>query len=203
MNRMTAMPPAPNRRMEPEVFIPLADAHAAAQGRFVTEANALADDVQGHAVSASADAASAMASRLAAAASEGNAAFSAASALAAPSTSGSSLSNLVVGLGARTFATQPGKAFVVGQQVSAVSVASPANYMLGTVTAYNTGTGALTLDVTGFKGEGAYADWSLAFLGALPTAGRVAGQELVTDGAQVAWGASAYSCLSILNFLGY
>lgn len=83
MNRMTPMPPAPRRGMEEEEFVPLADAHLAAQGRFVTEANALADEVQANADLAVQKAAAGAASAAAAADSEAAASTSAAAAAAA------------------------------------------------------------------------------------------------------------------------
>lgn len=194
---ITALPPPPARKDLPEVFVPKVDAFLAALPLFVSEANAVEAAVDADAANALADAASALASRNAAQASQTAAANSAAQALAAPNTSGTSVSNVAIGLGGQAFTTQVGKAFAPGQQVVAVSNASPDNYMLGTVTSYVSGTGALQLNVTVVRGAGTFADWTLAFLGSLPPPPAVAGHELTSDGASWVAGASAYACLAV------
>lgn len=94
------------------------------------------------------------------------AAASAASALNAPGTSATSATSKTVAVGSVSLTVQTGKAFVVGQFVVIASTASPANYMAGQITAYNSGTGALTVNVSGMGGSGTFAAWTVAVVGA-------------------------------------
>lgn len=79
---------------------------------------------------------------------------------------GTSTTSLAIGTGAKTFTTQTGKTFITGTFVQAISQASAANYMYGTVTSYDSMTGALVIDVVTVGGSGTLADWSLFFSGA-------------------------------------
>ncbi len=67
-----------------------------------------------------------------------------------------------IGTGAKTFAAGGGAAFVAGHSVLIKSDANPLNFMKGRVTAYDRGTGALTVDVTAVGGTGTFADWTIA-----------------------------------------
>jgi hypothetical protein len=58
--------------------------------------------------------------------------------------------------------TQGGKAWIPGTWLYIINSASIANYMVGQVTAYNSGTGALTVNVTTVGGSGTAATWALA-----------------------------------------
>jgi hypothetical protein len=98
-----------------------------------------------------------------------NAAISAATALNAPSTSATSTTSNTIptsGFPATiTFASQAGKAWSVGQFVIAASTASPANYMVGQITAYDSGTGSLSISVsasTNTGGSGTFASWNIS-----------------------------------------
>ncbi len=84
---------------------------------------------------------------------------------------GTSTTSLAVGTGSKSFTTQTAKAFLVGAFVQAFSQADHANYMYGTVTSYNAGTGALVLNVTATGGSGTLADWLLFTAGAQGAAG--------------------------------
>ena len=95
----------------------------------------------------------------------------AASAIAAPGTSATSTTSLAIGTGSRVFTIQTGKAFVVGQFVIAASAANVSNYMFGQITAHNSGTGQLTVNVTAVGGSGTLADWSIGL--SAPGAGDV------------------------------
>ncbi|WP_290644145.1 phage tail protein [Aquabacterium sp.] len=66
---------------------------------------------------------------------------------------------MTVGVGSKTLATQAGKAWVVGAFVYLVSAASVSNFMVGQVTAYNTVTGQLTVNVNATAGAGTLASW--------------------------------------------
>ena len=58
-----------------------------------------------------------------------------------------STTSVTIGTGSQTFATQTGLAYTVGARARVASNGSPANWMEGTVTAYNSATGSLTINV--------------------------------------------------------
>ena len=89
----------------------------------------------------------------------GNAATSASSALNAPGTSATSTTSTAIGTGTKTVTIQTGKAFAVGQTVVLASAANVANQMIGQITAHNSGTGSLTVNVSAIGGSGTLADW--------------------------------------------
>jgi hypothetical protein len=86
----------------------------------------------------------------------------AATAVNAPGTQATSTTSVAIGTGSKSFNIQTGKAFAVGQFVIAASAANVGNFMLGQITAHNSTTGALTVNVTITGGSGTYADWSIA-----------------------------------------
>ncbi|MEI6002743.1 hypothetical protein H3V53_38290 [Paraburkholderia bengalensis] len=108
-----------------------------------------------------------------AATSETNAATSAATALNAPGTSATSVTSLTIGTGNQSLTVQANKLFVVGMTVSIASTASPTNAMYGIVTSYNSGTGALGINVSSVSGNGTFAAWSVALSGAVGAAGPI------------------------------
>lgn len=75
---------------------------------------------------------------------------------------GGSTSSVAIGTGAKTFTTQTAKEFALGEAIT-VSYAQDEDYayMSGTVTAYNSGTGSISVNVTSAVGSGTYADWYL------------------------------------------
>lgn len=73
-----------------------------------------------------------------------------------------SSSSVTIGTGSKSFTASTGSLLQVGQYVIASSTASPANYMLGQVTAYNAGTGALTVNVIATGGSGTIASWTIS-----------------------------------------
>lgn len=79
---------------------------------------------------------------------------------------GTSTTSLAIGTGAKTFTTQTGKTFIPGTFVQAISQASAANYMNGTVTSYDPDTGELVVEVVTVGGSGTLADWNIFFSGA-------------------------------------
>lgn len=133
--------PAPPTRSDATNFNARADAFLSALPTFATEANSLASEVNGYA---------------------SNAAASAATATNAPGTSATSTTSLAIGTGTKALTVQTGKAFVVGQWVTVTSTATPANWMHGQITAYTSGTGALTVNVSAVGGSGTYAAWTIA-----------------------------------------
>jgi hypothetical protein len=76
------------------------------------------------------------------------------SAVNAPGTSATSTSPLTIGTGSKTLDIQPGKAFTPGQFVIIADQTTPANYMVGQITAHNNITGSLTVNVTVVGGVG-------------------------------------------------
>lgn len=93
---------------------------------------------------------------------------------AAVNYAGTSTTSDTISTGSTTITVEPDLAFQVGQFVQQVSAASPSNYMFGQITAYDDGTGALTIDVTDVNGSGTFNAWrvSLAPLtNSLPVSG--------------------------------
>jgi len=72
---------------------------------------------------------------------------------------------LAIGTGAKASTTQTGLAYVVGSRVRMSSAANTSNYMEGICTAYNSGTGAITIDVAIVGGSGTFADWNFSLSG--------------------------------------
>ena len=91
------------------------------------------------------------------------AAASALSALNAPGTSGTSATSLTVASGSQAFTTQAGKAWVVGQPAIIARTSAPDTArMSGTITAYTSGTGAMSVLVDTVLGTGTYTDWTIS-----------------------------------------
>ncbi len=129
-------------------------------------ASAAAALASANAADESADAASASAT--AAAGSAGAAATSAATAAATLllGFTGTSSTTLTVGTGPRSLTTQTGKGFAAGLLVRVSDSGDPtANYMIGTVTGYTSGTGVLDLTVTESVGAGTLSAWNIAVTG--------------------------------------
>jgi len=82
-----------------------------------------------------------------------------------PSYAATSTTSLAIGTGSKASTTQAGRAYVVGSRVRMSSAANTSNYMEGIVTAYNSGTGAITIDVAIVGGSGTYADWNFSLAG--------------------------------------
>lgn len=94
---------------------------------------------------------------------------------------GTSSTSVAVGTGSKSFTASTAKNWYTGQPVRVSSTASPANYMDGQVTSYNTSTGALVVNVTSIGGTGTIAAWTI---GPLPGAGNyatLAGAETLTN----------------------
>ena len=79
---------------------------------------------------------------------------------------GTSTTSNTIGTGAKTFTTQTGLGFVVGNTLRLAFDST--NYMTGDVTSYNSGTGSLVVNVTSVLGSGTRTSWtiSLAAVGA-------------------------------------
>lgn len=168
---ITALPTPPNRT-DPTTFSARADAWVAAVPTFSNQIAAVgtnafnnATEAQQSATSAASSASAASGSATAAATSASAAATSATTAVNAPGTSGTSTTSLTIGTGSQTFTTQGSKAWVVGQFVTVASTASPTNFMHGQITAYNSGTGSMTVNVLAVGGSGTLASWTIGLVG--------------------------------------
>lgn len=137
-----------------------ADAIATAADRVATGLDVTAADASADAAAASASAASGSAGAAAA-----SAAAAAGSATAAAGFTATSTTSLAITLASKTLTIQTGKSFTPGEFVSLASAANVANFMSGQVTAYTSGTGSLTVNVTGTGGSGTYADWNVSLSG--------------------------------------
>lgn len=78
---------------------------------------------------------------------------------------GTSTTSLLIGLGAKTFTTQTALQFTEGQYLIASSDANAGNFMVGTVTSYATGSGALVMNILTIGGSGTHADWNISITG--------------------------------------
>jgi hypothetical protein len=74
---------------------------------------------------------------------------------------------LTIGVGTQTFTTQTAKAWVVGQFVS-IAGAAPANAMNGYISAYNSGTGSMSVVVSTISGSGTFASWTIGLSAPIP-----------------------------------
>lgn len=73
-----------------------------------------------------------------------------------------SSSSVAIGTGSKSFTATTGRLLKAGQFVSIASASDPGNAMLGTVTSYDAGTGALVVNVTAATGSGTKNDWVIA-----------------------------------------
>lgn len=74
---------------------------------------------------------------------------------------GTSSTSLAISVASKTFTAQPGRSWAVGSFIGIASVANPANFMLGQITAYNPTTGVTTASVDTIGGSGTFADWAI------------------------------------------
>lgn len=77
--------------------------------------------------------------------------------------SGTSTTSLTIGAGNKSLTIQTGKAFYSGQMVAIAYTTTPYNRMVGTVSTYDSTTGALVVAVTDTYGSGTYAAWTVSF----------------------------------------
>lgn len=140
------------------------------RARFVPALAQMVAVANGGVTQATAQVALAAAEADAAALSEAAAAASAASAVNAPGTNATSTTSLAIGTGSKTLTVQTGKNFVVGQPVVIANTAAPSSqWMAGEITAYNSGTGSLTVDVEIISGSGTFATWTIGLCGPVRT----------------------------------
>lgn len=82
-----------------------------------------------------------------------------------------STTSTTIGTGAKSFTTQSGKQFVVGQWLLIVRQAVSTTWMLGQVTSYS-GT-ALGMSISSTNGSGTYTDWAITTSGPQGAAGSI------------------------------
>ena len=74
-----------------------------------------------------------------------------------------SSSPVTIGTGTKNFTIETGKAFAKGQTIKIVDNAAPTtNIMIGSIISYDSGTGALSVDVTSTQGSGTISDWVIS-----------------------------------------
>jgi hypothetical protein len=79
--------------------------------------------------------------------------------VAGPSTAASSTASLTVGGGTKNLTVEAGKNLAAGMSVKIASAANPTAWMHGDVLSYDSGSGALAVNVTHTQGAGTYASW--------------------------------------------
>lgn len=81
-----------------------------------------------------------------------------------PSASGTSTTSASLGVGDKSFTIQTGRYFIAGQWVAATA---SGGQMIGVISSYDSGTGALVIDSRYYSGSGTYGSWSIGISGAL------------------------------------
>ena len=177
---MTPLTGTPTRTMSQSAFDSACnDFFSTKLPLFVTEANALQVDVDAKKTLAETAATTATTQAGIATTQAGNAttqaglalgykndaAASAASAVNSPGTQATSASSISVGAGSKSLTlAQTGKNFVVGQFVAIARTSDPSGTWLnGAITAFNAGTGDMTVNVVNAYGAtGPYTDWTIS-----------------------------------------
>ena len=105
--------------------------------------------------------------------------------------SSSSTTSLTVGTGSKTLTVGTGLGFYIGCNVAISRTSAGATQMFGPVTAYNSGTGAMTVEVASSAGSGTYTDWTVNIAATdtpeLPAQAGNAGKFLTTDASSPSW----------------
>jgi hypothetical protein len=78
------------------------------------------------------------------------------------STNSTSSTSMLIEVATKAFTVQASKSYVPGQTLKIAATASPTNWMLGDVTAYDVVTGLLTVAVQYKQGSGTYAAWTIS-----------------------------------------
>lgn len=78
---------------------------------------------------------------------------------------GTSTTSVAIATGSKSFTANLNKLWIAGSFLTLDSSANSANYMHGAVTSYNSGTGALVMNVLDIGGSGTLADWNISLSG--------------------------------------
>lgn len=176
--QISALPPAPSRNMTDAAFTAAADALLGALPTLVAETNIATAAVDANAAQVAADRTQTGADKTVTTSAAATAVAAAAQAAAVPVTPATSISNVtIVSSGDVAFTlVETGKAFGVGQDVKATSIADITRYMIGKVKSL-VGQ-VLTVTVSGSGGSGAVSNWQIALSG--PIAQTFAGGTTIT-----------------------
>lgn len=149
------LPPGPSST-SPAAFDAAADAHVAALPGFVSATNAVGSNVFANAVEAASNATTASTAA-------STATTAATTALNSPATQATTATAITIATGSLPIAlAQTGKAFAVGQWVSINDTAAPSTrWLAGGITAFNSGTGAMAVDVAFTMGSGSGTSWAV------------------------------------------
>jgi hypothetical protein len=85
------------------------------------------------------------------------------------STNGTSATSNSITVASKTFTADVGKSWQLGMTLKIANTATPTNSMTGDVTAYNSGTGSLTVNVTAISGSGTFSAWTISQSGVSST----------------------------------
>ena len=141
--------------------------------KFNGEIVAVAANVRNNALEAQQSAQSAETSAASTAANAANAARDAATAASAPGTNATSATSMAIGLGTKTFTlAQTGKLFGRSNTIT-ISAPTGDNWMSGPITAFNSATGEMAVNVTNISGSGTFAAWTVSLSGAAGLTGVV------------------------------
>lgn len=116
---------------------------------------------------------------------------------ATPVITGTSASSVAVGLGAKSFTVQTGLAIVASQRLR-IANADSSRVMIGTVTSYNIGTGALVMAIDDIVGSGTDNAWIVSIAGEKGIAPVFAGTS--TSSVAVGTGAKTFTTQTGLAF---
>jgi len=172
--QITLLPPAPDPANDtPQDFSQKAAASVLAQRGLPPELNAFASQANETAAEINTRATAVATAATAALAAAANAARDAATAASAPGTNATSATSMAIGLGTKTFTlAQTGKLFGRSTTIT-ISAPTGDNWMSGPITAFNSATGEMTVNVTNISGSGTFAAWTVSLSGAAGLTGVV------------------------------
>jgi len=172
--QITLLPPAPDPANDtPQDFSQKAAASVLAQRGLPPELNAFASQANETAAEINTRATAVANAATAAVAAAANAARDAATAASAPGTNATSATSMAIGLGTKTFTlAQTGKLFGRSNTIT-ISAPTGDNWMSGPITAFNSATGEMTVNVTNISGSGTFAAWTVSLSGAAGLTGVV------------------------------
>jgi hypothetical protein len=110
----------------------------------------------------------------------------------APATA-TSTTSLTVATGTQSPTVTTGKPFVAGHPIKIARTSDPINtYMTGTITSYNSGTGALVANITTIAGTGTFTDWTCSLtISASPTWAQVTSKPAALNTSNILMGDGA------------